>query len=50
MNDVPNKSHAANNKIDKNKATTSISFEYKTNVIGITSVNINRLDVELLLH
>ena len=48
MNDVANIDDAVKNKINKNKATTSRSFEYKTKLIGSTSADNNKLDAEVL--
>ena len=49
VNDAANKNDTANNKRYKSKTTSNRSFEYKTRLIGSTSANINRLDVEVPL-
>ena len=48
MNDAANIDDAVKNKINKNKATTSRSFEYKTKLIGSTSADNNKLDAEVV--
>ena len=48
VNDFANENDDANNfRINKNKATPSNSFEYKTKLIGSTTNNDYRLDAEV---
>ena len=49
VNDTANEKDVANNKINDNKTATSISFKYKTKIIGSTPANINRLYAELFV-
>ena len=49
VNDTANEKDVANNKINDNKTATSISFKYKTKIIGSTPTNINRLYAELFV-
>ena len=49
MNDNANENNDASNyRINNNKTTTSISFDYKTNIIGSTSADNSRLDAEVV--
>ena len=47
--DDANENDAANNRINKNKTTTSKSFEYKTKLIGNMPNNNNILDAEVVV-
>ena len=49
VNDTANEKDVANNKINDNETATSISFKYKTKIIGSTPANINRLYAELVV-
>ena len=49
VDDDANENDAANNRINKNKTTTSKSFEYKTKVIGNMPNNNNILDAEVVV-
>ena len=49
VDDDANENDAANNRINKNKTTTSKSFEYKTKLIGNMSNNNNILDAEVVV-
>ena len=49
VDDTANEKDVANNKINDNKTATSISFKYKTKIIGSTPANINRLYAELVV-
>ena len=50
VNYSANENNDANNcRIKNNKATTSKSFEYKTNIIGSTLNNNSRLNTEVVV-
>ena len=49
VDDDANENDAANNRINKNKTTTSKSFEYKTKLIGNMPNNNNILDAEVVV-
>ena len=49
VDDDANENDAANNRINKNKTTTSKSFEYKTKLIGNMPNNNNILDAEVFV-
>ena len=49
VDDDANENDAANNRINKNKTTTSNSFEYKTKLIGNMPNNNNILDAEVVV-
>ena len=49
VDDDANENDAANNRINKDKTTTSKSFEYKTKLIGNMPNNNNILDAEVVV-
>ena len=49
VDDDANENDAANNRINKNKTTTSKSFEYKTKLIGNMPNNNNIFDAEVVV-
>ena len=49
MNDANENNAASNCMLNKNKTTKSKSFKHKTKIIGSTSANNSRLDVEAVV-
>ena len=49
MNDVATENDASNYRVNKNKTTTSRSFEYMTKIIERTPANNSRLNTEVVI-
>ena len=49
MNDGASENNNDNYGVNNEKTTASKSFEYKTNIIGTTTINENTIDAEIVV-